>query len=184
MELESLELANKEMEEKLVGLRNRIQRQSTPSLHSIHSEDLICLKKICQLAEEELNLKSCIKELEDKEVLYRRQMKQFLPCEKYQRNNEKVMGCVQSSTGNDKKFCRSPQVHKHNVNAIKKKYTSEGNRQVSNKDVDDVTFIFLLILCALLDLENVLLVSNVGNIKRFRANVDEIVSSMPLAEFV
>ncbi|XP_014484865.1 PREDICTED: uncharacterized protein LOC106749691 [Dinoponera quadriceps] len=88
MELESLELANKETEEKLRALRHRLS--STSSLRSIHSEDLICLKKIRQLAEEELNLKSCIKELENKETTYRRQMRQFLPCKKFQRDNEKV----------------------------------------------------------------------------------------------
>lgn len=131
MELESLELANKEMEEKLVGLRNRVQRHSTPSLHSIHSEDLICLKKIRQLAEEELNLKSCIKELEDKETMYRRQMKQLVPCEKFQRNSGKTMARVQNSIGNDREFCRSSQIHKRNVNTIKKHYTSKGNGQVS-----------------------------------------------------
>ncbi|EFN78749.1 hypothetical protein EAI_08214, partial [Harpegnathos saltator] len=93
MELESLELANKETEEKLVELRNQVQRYSTSSLHSIHSEDLICLKKIHQLAEEELDMKSCIKELEGKEAMYRRQMKQFLPCEKYQHDKEKKTCC-------------------------------------------------------------------------------------------
>lgn len=135
MELESLELANKEMEEKLVGLRNRVQRRGIPSLHSIHSEDLICLKKIRQLAEEELNLKSCIKELEDKEAVYRRQMRQFLPCEKFQRcNAEKVAGCVQSSTGGhgSVEFCHSPRVVRK-PNATKKKYASKSNRRVSRK---------------------------------------------------
>ncbi|XP_032672321.1 uncharacterized protein LOC116844625 [Odontomachus brunneus] len=117
MELESVELANKEMEEKLIGLRNQAEKYNTPSLHSIHSEDLICLKKIRQFAEEELDLKSCIKELEDKEDTYRRQMKKFLPCEKFQGNDEKVMGCVQDSMGNDRK------VSERNVDAIKEIYT-------------------------------------------------------------
>lgn len=133
MELESVELANKEMEEKLIGLRNQAEKYNTPSLHSIHSEDLICLKKIRQFAEEELNLKTCIKELEDKENIYRRQMKEFLPCEKFQGNDEKVMACVQDSMGNGREVCRSPQVSERNVNATKEIYTSKGDGKVSKK---------------------------------------------------
>ncbi|XP_018044259.1 PREDICTED: uncharacterized protein LOC108684450 [Atta colombica] len=90
MELESLELANKEMEEKLAELRNKIQKRKTPSLHSIHSEDLICLKKIRQFAEEELKLKNYIRELESKEFMYRRQMSKLLCCKKCQRDSEKI----------------------------------------------------------------------------------------------
>ncbi|XP_070169071.1 uncharacterized protein [Polyergus mexicanus] len=90
MELESLELANKEMEERLIELRNEITRHSTPSLHSIHSDDLICLRKIRQLAEEELKLKNCIKELENKEITYRRQMSKLLSCKKFQRDSRKT----------------------------------------------------------------------------------------------
>lgn len=95
MELESLELINKEMEEKLVGLQNEVQRHNTPSLHSIHSEDLVCLKKIHQLAEEEFKLKNCIDELKGKENTYRRQMNQLLSCKKFQCDNIKLMEYAQ-----------------------------------------------------------------------------------------
>lgn len=97
MELESLELANKETEEKLTELRNEVERRSTPSLHSIHSEDLICLRKIRQLAEEELKLKNCIRELENKEFVYRRQMGKLLSCKKFQRGSGKMTERAQGS---------------------------------------------------------------------------------------
>jgi len=85
MELESVELANREMEERLSQLRSEVE--SARSLHSIRSEDLICLRKVRRLAEEELKLKNCIEHLENKECMYRRQMKKILSCKKHQCDN-------------------------------------------------------------------------------------------------
>lgn len=104
MELESLKLANKEREEKLLELRNDVQMRTTPSLHSVHSEDLICLRKIRQLAEEELNLKNCIGQLESKEIMYRRQMNKLLPCKRSQRD-DRQMGRAQTFSQTAKKPC-------------------------------------------------------------------------------
>ncbi|XP_072759261.1 uncharacterized protein [Anoplolepis gracilipes] len=118
MQLESLELANKEMEEKLIGLRNEVTRYSTPSLHSIHSDDLICLKKIRQLAEEELKLKNSIKELESKEITYRRQMNKLLSCKKLQRDNGKKTEIERNSR---KLWCPLKD-RKHDAYVTKRKY--------------------------------------------------------------
>jgi len=93
MELESVELANREMEERLTQLRDNLE--NAQSLHSIHSEDLICLKKIRRLAEEELKLKNCIEHLENKECMYRRQMKKILSCKKHQQCDNGRMKCAQ-----------------------------------------------------------------------------------------
>ncbi|XP_025264346.1 uncharacterized protein LOC105250451 [Camponotus floridanus] len=114
MELESLELANKEIEERLIELRNEITRHSTPSLHSIHSDDLICLRKIRQLAEEELKLKNCIKELENKEIMYRREMNKLLSCNKFKRGK-------MTETGKNSKLC-SLKNRKHEAYMTKRKY--------------------------------------------------------------
>ncbi|CAL7938551.1 unnamed protein product [Xylocopa violacea] len=84
MELESLELANKEMNDILDNLEREVRDYTTPSLHSIHSEDLLCLSKIRRLAEEELNLKNCIKQLEQKETVFRQHMERLLISKEYQ----------------------------------------------------------------------------------------------------
>lgn len=132
MELESLEQANKEMEEKLIGLRNDIQRYSTPSLHSIHSEDLVCLKKIRQLAEEELKLKNYNRELECKEIMYRRQMSKLLSCKKFQRNSGKMTERGQESRRIGKKLF-DPADYTLNKYSTKKKYNLEDKNRVSGK---------------------------------------------------
>ncbi|KYN45371.1 hypothetical protein ALC56_00218 [Trachymyrmex septentrionalis] len=124
MELESLELANKEMEEKLTELRNEIQKRNTPSLHSIHSEDLICLKKIRQLAEEELKLKNYIGELESKEFMYRRQMSKLLSCKKFQRDSEKM-----DSKETDKKLIGLLEDYTRNKYVTKKKFQFENRKR-------------------------------------------------------
>ncbi|XP_036145775.1 uncharacterized protein LOC105838528 [Monomorium pharaonis] len=129
MELESLELVNKEMEEKLAELRKEIQRRSTPSLHSIHSEDLICLGKIRQLAEEELKLKNCIRELENKEFTYRRQMGKLLSCKKFQRDNGKMTERVQESRETGKKLFDPSEDCTRNKYSIKKKYNLENKNR-------------------------------------------------------
>lgn len=130
MELESLELANKEMEERLIELRNEVAKHSTPSLHSIHSDDLICLRKIRQLAEEELKLKNCIKELENKEITYRRQMSKLLSCKKFQRDNKKMTEIEKNS----KKLCPLKD-RKHDAYVTKKKYTFKDKGQVSRRNI-------------------------------------------------
>jgi len=127
MELESLELANKETEAKLAELRNEIQKRSTPSLHSIHSEDLICLRKIRQLAEEELKLKNCIRELESKELTYRRQMGKLLSCKKFQRDS----GKMQKSKAIDRKLFGPLEDRTRNKCMTKKKFNFEDKKRVS-----------------------------------------------------
>ncbi|XP_029157252.1 uncharacterized protein LOC114929759 [Nylanderia fulva] len=115
MELESLELANKEMEERLVKLRDEVTKYTTPSLHSIHSDDLICLRKIRQLAEEELKLKNCIKGLENKEMTYRRQMSKLLSCKKLQRRKT-------TETGKNSRLWSPLKNHEHDAYVTKRKY--------------------------------------------------------------
>nr|XP_012219998.1 PREDICTED: uncharacterized protein LOC105670835 [Linepithema humile] len=123
MKLESLELANREMEEKLMGLQNEVRRHSTPSLHSIHSEDLICLKKIRQLAEEELKLKNCIKELESKEITYRRHMDKLLSCKKFQRDSKKLKESMTKNVRESKGTRREQySLEDRKYNVTRKKY--------------------------------------------------------------
>lgn len=131
MELESLELANKEMEERLTELRNEMTRHSTPSLHSIHSDDLICLRKIRQLAEEELKLKNCIKELENKEITYKHQMSKLLSCKKFQRDSRKMTEIERNSR---RVWCPLKN-RKHDVYATKRKYALKDKGRVSRKNV-------------------------------------------------
>ncbi|XP_018359891.1 PREDICTED: uncharacterized protein LOC108759096 [Trachymyrmex cornetzi] len=126
MELESLELANKEMKEKLAELRNKIQKRNTPSLHSIHSEDLICLKKIRQFAKEELKLKNYIRELESKELMYRRQMSKLLSCKKFQRDSEKM-----ESKETDKKLFDLLEDYTRNKYVTKKKFQFDDKKRNS-----------------------------------------------------
>lgn len=137
MELESLELANREMEEKLIGLQNEVQRHSTPSLHSIHSEDLICLKKIRQLAEEELRLKNCIEELENKEIMYRRHMDKLLSCKKSQRDSKKIKESMMQKAKESRKHY-SLEDRKYNV--TRKKYALKDKGRVSIKNIDNICF--------------------------------------------
>ncbi|XP_017889596.1 uncharacterized protein LOC108630682 isoform X2 [Ceratina calcarata] len=97
MELESLELANREMFETVNNLEKEVRSYTTPSLHSIHSEDLLCLSKIRQLAQEELNLKNCIRELEQKETIFKEHMDRLLASKEYQSvcSKRKIVSCVQ-----------------------------------------------------------------------------------------
>jgi len=141
MELESLELANKEMKEKLIGLQNEVQRHSTPSLHSIHSEDLICLKKIRQLAEEELKLKNCIKELESKEIMYRRHMNKLLSCKELRRDSKKIKESMTQSMQESKGYRREQYLEDRKHNVTRKKYTLKDKGRVSTKNISK-TFVF------------------------------------------
>nr|XP_031843065.1 uncharacterized protein LOC116431571 [Nomia melanderi] len=111
IELESLELLNKEMNEKLTGLEKEMNNYATPSLHSIHSEDLICLSKIHQLAKEELCLKHCIKQLEQKETLFREHMERILTSKEYQNicDKRKIVSCLQSVDCTGRMICYEPK---------------------------------------------------------------------------
>lgn len=132
MELESLELANKEMEEKLAELRKEIQKRSTPSLHSIHSEDMICLRKIRQHAEEELKLKNCIRELENKELLFRRQMGKLLSCKKFQRDSGKTERAQESKEIGRRQF-NTIEDYTRNKYATKKTFNLGDEKRVSTR---------------------------------------------------
>lgn len=123
MELESLELMNKELNDTVNKLEKEIRSYTTPSLHSIHSEDLLCLSKIRQLAKEELNLKNCIKELEQKETIFKEHMDRLLTSKEYQNicDRRKIISCIQDL--NDKK-----------TSYMRKKYAcSNQNDYESNK---------------------------------------------------
>lgn len=119
------------MEEKLTGLRDEVQRHSTPSLHSIHSEDLVCLKKIHQLAEEEFKLKNCIEELKSKETTYRRQMKQLLSCKKFRRDCERETERAQKPEGKGKRFY--PE-NTYRYNSTEREYAFKDTEKVSRKN--------------------------------------------------
>ncbi|KZC11165.1 hypothetical protein WN55_02526 [Dufourea novaeangliae] len=115
MELESLELMNKETNVKLTSLENEVNSYVTPSLHSIHSEDLICLSKIRQLAKEELCLKHCIRQLEQKETLFKEHMDRLLTSREYQSmsNRRKIVGCLQDVPDcGGKRICCLPKMQK------------------------------------------------------------------------
>lgn len=111
MELESLELMNKEMNDTLKNLEKEVRCHSSASLHSIHSEDLLCLSKIRQLAEEELNLKNRIKQLEQKETLFKEHMDRLLTSKDYQNacTRKKIVGCVQDLDCTGKRICCVPK---------------------------------------------------------------------------
>lgn len=111
MELESLELMNKEMNDTLKNLEKEVRCHTSPSLHSIHSEDLLCLSKIRQLAEEELSLKNCIKQLEQKETLFKEHMDRLLTSKEYQNvcTRKKIVSCVQDLNCTGKRICYVPK---------------------------------------------------------------------------
>ncbi|XP_017764948.1 PREDICTED: uncharacterized protein LOC108554254 [Eufriesea mexicana] len=110
MELESLELVNKEMNDTLNNLEKEMRCYTTPSLHSIHSEDLLCLSKIRQLAEEELNLKNCIKALEQNETIFNEHVNRLLTSKEYQNvRGRKKISCIQDPECNGNKICYVPK---------------------------------------------------------------------------
>ncbi|XP_043289230.1 uncharacterized protein [Venturia canescens] len=86
MELESLELENKEFDERLQSLQKELTSNKTPSLHSIHSEDLICLARIRELGEEEMNFKNSIRELEERETIFQEQINRILTSRDFQKS--------------------------------------------------------------------------------------------------
>ncbi|XP_076164272.1 uncharacterized protein LOC143145119 isoform X2 [Ptiloglossa arizonensis] len=127
IELESLELANKEMNDTLYSLEKEVDNYTSPSLHSIHSEDLMCLSKIRQLAKEELCLKNCIRELELKETLFKEQMDRLLTSRDYQSvcGRRKITSCLQDVDCREKKICcisRKCLLHKPSDYRLKKKH--------------------------------------------------------------
>ncbi|XP_050484099.1 uncharacterized protein LOC126870432 isoform X1 [Bombus huntii] len=135
MELESLELINKEMNNKLKDLEKEVRCHTSPSLHSIHSEDLLCLTKIRQLAEEELNLKNCIKQLEKKETLFKEHMDRLLTSKEYQNvcTRKKVVSCIPDLNGSWKGMCYVPKkclLHKQNESKKKQ----EGKAVIPQSD--------------------------------------------------
>lgn len=111
MELESIELVNKEMNDTMNNLEREVRRYTTPSLHSIHSEDVLCLTKIRELAEEELSLKHCIKDLEKKETIFKDHMDRLLTCKEYQNpcGRGKPIYCAQDLQCGGKKICWAPK---------------------------------------------------------------------------
>ncbi|XP_076651250.1 uncharacterized protein LOC143358182 isoform X2 [Halictus rubicundus] len=137
MELESLELLNKEMNEKLTRLEREVNSFGTPSLHSIHSEDLICLSKIRQLAKDELCLKHCIKQMELKETLFKEHMDRLLTCREYQNtcDKRKMTGCLQNMDCSGRMACCEPKKclwFKPGGQCLKKKQGRE-DREVFNE---------------------------------------------------
>ncbi|XP_076382620.1 uncharacterized protein LOC117219695 isoform X1 [Megalopta genalis] len=130
MELESLELLNKEMNVKLTSLEKEVKSYTTPSLHSIRSEDLICLSKIHQLAKEELCMKHCIKQMEQKETLFKEHMDQLLTCKEYQNicDKRKMVSCFQNLDCSGRMLCYEPKKcpwYKPTIHRLKKKLGHE-----------------------------------------------------------
>ncbi|XP_043518374.1 uncharacterized protein LOC122533072 isoform X2 [Frieseomelitta varia] len=111
MEIESLELMNREMNDTLKNLEKEVRCHTSASLHSIHSEDLLCLSKIRQLAEEELNLKNRIKQLEQKETLFKEHMDRLLTSKEHQNacTRKKIVSCVQDLDCTGKRICYVPE---------------------------------------------------------------------------
>ena len=76
MKLESLELANCELEAQIERLETKLAAQ--PSLKSITSDDRVCLARIRHLGETEMRAKRCIRELEEREAALRSQIERIL----------------------------------------------------------------------------------------------------------
>lgn len=122
IELESLELANKEMNDHANQIEKELRSYRGSSLHSINSEDLICLTKIYELAKEELELKNCIALLEDKEALYAEQLDRLLTSKEFQTmsGNKGMLKRIQDLENNEKKMHCTLQFYKNNIQQLKK----------------------------------------------------------------
>lgn len=122
IELESLELENKEMNDRVNEMEKEIRSYRSTSLHSIHSEDLICLTKIHQLAKDELELKNCITVLEEKETLYAEQLDRLLASKEFQNSsgNNKMLKRIQDLESNERRMHCALQFYKNNVQRLKK----------------------------------------------------------------
>ncbi|KAK2575286.1 hypothetical protein KPH14_008138 [Odynerus spinipes] len=125
IELESVELANKEMDNHANDIENELRSYRGSSLHSIHSEDLICLTKIHELAKEELDLKNCITELEMKEALYAEQLDRLLASKEFQSisGNKGMLKRIQDLECNEKRMHCALQFYKNNIQQLKKELT-------------------------------------------------------------
>lgn len=133
MELESLELSNQELQTTIKKLEHEVKANQRPSLHSIHSDDLICLSKIRQLGEEELKLKHSIRELERREYMFREQMERILTSREYQKacGNQTMMKRMKELELNDKKMKHALQAHKSKMHQLKKKLARKKRELVS-----------------------------------------------------
>lgn len=90
MELTQLTFENEDILQEIQNLEKEIEKQSTPSLQSIKTEDLTCLDKIRELGEEEIYLKTQLNELEHKEAFLSDKICKFL---KSSDNCPKVCNC-------------------------------------------------------------------------------------------
>ncbi|XP_047365584.1 uncharacterized protein LOC124955340 [Vespa velutina] len=122
IELESLELANKEMNDQADKIEKEIRCYQCTSLQSINSDDVICLTKIHQLAKDELELKNCIKQLEEKEILYVEQLDRLLASKEFQNisGNNKMLKRIQDLEINERKMYCALQFYKNNIQQLKK----------------------------------------------------------------
>nr|KAF7397028.1 hypothetical protein H0235_016565 [Vespula pensylvanica] len=134
IELESLELANKEMNDQADKIEKEIRNYQGASLHSIHSDDVVCLTKIHQLAKDELELKNCITQLEEKEILYVEQLDRLLASREFQTvsGNNKMLKRIQDLENNEKKMYCALQFYKNNVQQLKKELV----RKKSDNNID------------------------------------------------
>ncbi|XP_066595547.1 uncharacterized protein [Prorops nasuta] len=78
MRLCSLEMMNQEMDDVMMKLQKELDEDRKLSVSSIHSEDVVCISKIRQLAKEELDLKHNIEDLERKEFYFYDQINRLL----------------------------------------------------------------------------------------------------------
>ena len=121
------------MGDQLKVLEKEVDRKSTFSLHSIHSEDLVCLTKIRQLGEEERNIKCCIKQLEEKEMFYRKQMECLLTSKDFQNTlgGAQMAKRLKELEANDRKWRCTYQTQKYNMHQMKKKIIEKEQELVS-----------------------------------------------------
>ena len=135
MELESLQLSNEEMENQLKTLEKEANTKGF-SLHSIHSEDVVCLSRIRQLGEEERSMKCCIRQLEEKEMFFKKQMECLLTSKEFQN----TMGANQLNKRlkeletSDKKWRCTYQTQKYNMHQMKRKIIEKEQELVSTND--------------------------------------------------
>lgn len=92
-EIEASQQRRQEICCRIDELQKQLDINSSPSLHSIHSEDLPCIDMICQLASEEKRLKASIRELESKEKFYREQMHLILQSRNNNKCSRHTAGC-------------------------------------------------------------------------------------------
>lgn len=116
MELESLGQVNRELEEQIQHLEAQLNSQT--SLESISSEDRICLARIRKLAEDEIKMKSNIRELEEREKV--------LCCQ-----IEKIFGSSKEPCS-DKRLCEAARSQKHHAHKLKSRKKKQCVRKSSS----------------------------------------------------